>query len=107
MVKAKLLVIGDEPLAIGFRLAGVENVIQASKDDFQRKLEAALENKEFGVIVVNELMFNTIDWKLRKRIETNPYPIIIKIPDISGSSEEGESIRELVKRALGIDITTK
>lgn len=104
MVKGKLLVIGDEPLAVGFKLAGIEHVQQATKENFQQHLEAALNDKEYGVIVVNEMMFNNVDWRLKKRIDANPYPIIIQMPDASGSKIEGEDIRTLVKRALGIDI---
>lgn len=107
MVKAKFLVIGDESIAIGFRIAGVEHVIQTSKENFQQHLEAALNNKEFGVIIVNEIMFGNIDWKLRKHIDAHPYPIIVPVPDLSGARGEGEDIHELVKRALGLDISPK
>lgn len=106
MVRGKLLVIGDESLAIGFKLAGVENVIQTTKEEFQRHLETALSNKEFGIIVVNELMFNDIEWRLKKKIDASPYPIIVAVPDINGAKiEGGEDIQVLVKRALGLDIS--
>ncbi len=107
MVNAKLLVLGDESLVTGFRLAGVENTIQTSNEHFQKNLETALENKEFGIIVVNEIMLSKIDWRLRRQIDANPYPIIISIPDISGTKIESEDIILLIKRALGVDLSSK
>lgn len=104
MVNTKILVIGDAPLATGFRLAGLEHVIETVPEEFSKELEKAFKSNEFGVIVVNEKMFDDIDWKLRRAIEAKPYPIIITIPDISGPSAKAEDIRALVKRALGVDI---
>jgi len=107
MVKAKIMVIADAPLVTGFRLAGLDDCILTTKERFQDDLEAALGKKEFGILVVNELMLNEIDWRLRKKIEGLAYPVIIPMPDVSGASSEGEEIRALIKRALGFDLAGK
>ena len=107
MVKSKIAVIGDAPLVQGFQLAGIENSILTSKEEFQKTLENYLAKSEFGIIVVNETMLADIDWRLRKRLDIIAYPVVVPIPDISGKSIEGDVIRQLIKRALGFDLGAK
>ena len=107
MVKAKIMVIADAPLVTGFRLAGLEDCVLTTSDGFQKDLEDALKKPEYGILVVNELMLNTIDWRLKKKLDSMAYPVIIPMPDVSGESTEGEEIRALIKRALGFDLSAK
>lgn len=107
MVKAKILVLGNAPLVQGFQLAGLENCIVVDENNFQQQLETALENTEYGILVVNESMLNTIDWRLRKKLDSIAYPVIIPMPDHTGVSTEGDEIRSLIKRALGFDLANK
>lgn len=102
-----MMVIADAPLVTGFRLAGLEDCVLTSEETFQKDLEEALAKKEYGVLVVNELMLNIIDWRLRKKLDSLAYPVIIPMPDVSGESTEGEEIRGLIKRALGFDLAAK
>ncbi len=104
MVKAKILVIGDAPLVTGMRLAGLEHCRAADERDFQQKIEKALTEEEFGIIVVNEYLLNKIDWRLRKKLDSMAYPVIIPMPAYTGVSEKGDEIRQMIKRALGFDL---
>jgi len=106
-MKSKILVIGDGPLVMGFRLAGIENTVQASDKTIQAELEKALANTEYGIIVTNETMLSRIDWRLKKKLDSIAYPVIIPMPDYSGKSAEGDEIRGLIKRALGFDLGAK
>lgn len=106
-MKAKIVVIGDMPLVAGMKLAGVENCLLADEKNVQQLLEDMLQKTEFGVIVVNEYLLNKIDWRLRKKLDSIAYPVIIPMPDYSGVSAEGEEIRNMIKRALGFDLSKK
>jgi len=107
MVKAKIMVIADAPLVTGFRLAGLEDCVLATKDGFQGALEDALGKPEYGILIVNEVMLGSIDWRLKKKLDGLAYPVIIPMPDVSGESGEGDEIRALIKRALGFDLASK
>ena len=106
-MKSKIVVIGDAPLVMGFQLAGLENAVVASESSIQAEIEKALENEEIGVIITNEVLLNKIDWRLRKKLDTIAYPVVIPMPDYSGKSTEGDEIRNLIKRALGFDLGAK
>jgi vacuolar-type H+-ATPase subunit F/Vma7 len=106
-MKSKIIVIGDAPLVMGFRLAGIENTVEAGEATIQAELEKALADRDFGIIVTNEWMLNKIDWRLRKKLDSIAYPVVIPMPDYSGKSTEGDEIRSLIKRALGFDLGAK
>lgn len=103
-MKARIVVIGDAPLVMGFKLAGIDNTVQVSEKTVQQELENALANKDIGIIITNEWMLNKIDWRLKKKLDNLAYPVIIPMPDYSGRSSEGDEIRNLIKRALGFDL---
>ncbi|SRR3989339_1097549 len=107
MVKANIIVLGDAPLVTGFQLAGLENSKLTTNESFQNDLEVALSDKSIGVIVVNERMLNEVDWKIKKKLDSIAYPVVVPIPDSSGESESGNEIRNLIKRALGFDLAKK
>lgn len=96
------------PLVTGFQLAGLGDTMMVNKEEFQKTLEDYLAQGEFGIIIVNESMMNVIDWRLRKKLDSIAYPVVVPIPDISGQpSGAGDEIRNLIKRALGFDLGAK
>ncbi len=106
-MKSKIVVIGDAPLVMGFRLAGLEEGINTTEQNFQEELEKVLKNKEYGIIITNEKMLNNIDWRLKKKLDSIAYPVVVPLPDRTGESKEGAEIRSLIKRALGFDLAQK
>jgi vacuolar-type H+-ATPase subunit F/Vma7 len=107
MVKSKILVLGDAPLVMGMRLAGIEDTITASESDYQHELEKAIADQTYGIIITNEVMLGKVDWRLKKKLDAMAYPVIVPMPDYSGQSAEGDEIRNLIKRALGFDLGAK
>ncbi|MCI0503290.1 V-type ATP synthase subunit F [Candidatus Micrarchaeota archaeon] len=106
-MKSKIVVVGDAPLVMGFKLAGIDDTVQAGESTIQAELEKVLANKDYGIIVTNEYMLNRIDWRLRKKLDSIAYPVVIPMPDYTGKSTEGDEIRNLIKRALGFDLGAK
>jgi vacuolar-type H+-ATPase subunit F/Vma7 len=106
-MKAKIMVLGDAPLVMGFRLAGLEHYEMVDDESYQGKLEEYLKKEEFGIIITNERMLNSIDWRLKKKLDGIAYPVIVPMPGQEGGSKEGDEIRQLIKRALGFDLGSK
>ncbi len=106
-MKAKMIVIGNAPLVMGFKLAGLEDTVQVEEKNFQQKLEETLANPEYGIIITSEVLLNKIDWRLKKKLDNIAYPVIVPMPDHTGKSSEGDEIRNLIKRALGFDLGAK
>ena len=107
MVKSKIVVIGNAALVSGFQLAGLEDAVLTEKSDFQKILEDYLTKTEFGIIIINQSALNDIDWRLKKKLDTIAYPVIVPIPDVASTESGGEEIRMLIKRALGFDLAAQ
>jgi vacuolar-type H+-ATPase subunit F/Vma7 len=92
---------------MGMRLAGLEDAVTAEESEYQDSLEKALADTSYGIIITNERMLGKIDWRLKKKLDSIAYPVIVPMPDYSGKSAEGDEIRNLIKRALGFDLGAK
>jgi vacuolar-type H+-ATPase subunit F/Vma7 len=102
--EGKIVVIGDSPTCTGFRLAGLEMVMPLSGRDAEAKIEELLERQDVSIIIVNEKIMNFVDWRLKRKIEKTAKPVVIAIPDKEGPSEETDSLRSMVKKALGFEL---
>ncbi|MHA1410065.1 MAG: V-type ATP synthase subunit F [Candidatus Odinarchaeia archaeon] len=101
----KIAVVGDEDTVIGFKLAGVsEGIIVEDAYKAETHIRELAERKDIGLIIITE----KIGAKIRKLISNilkKGIPIIIEIPDKTGPLKAGEDpIKELVKKAVGVDI---
>ncbi len=104
MPKVKIIAIGEVNLVTGLTLAGLQNSKISTYENFQKSFEEVLSDKDFGVIVVQEDMLSSIDWKLKKKLDQLAYPVIVPVPGLSGKSTEADDLRNLIKRALGFDM---
>ena len=100
----KVVVVADKYTSLGFRLAGVEEAFPLEGREAEKKVEELLGSEGVGIIVINEKLLASMDWRLKKRIESAAKPTVVAVPDKSGRAEEAESLKEMVKRALGFEL---
>jgi len=101
----KIVVVGDNPTCMGFRLAGVQNVYPEGEAGAQARIESLLSEPEIGIIIVNEKTMDFLDSRLKNRIAKVAKPVVIAVPDKDGPMEQGEdSLRSIVKKALGFEL---
>jgi vacuolar-type H+-ATPase subunit F/Vma7 len=105
--REKIIVLGDSTLVNGFRLAGVTEHYTLEGAEAEQKLAELMGSSSAGVIIVTEKLMEEIDWRLKKKIEAAAKPIVVAVPSMSGPMSQAESLRELVKRALGFDLMKK
>ena len=104
----RIAVLGDAALTTGFRLAGLARTFTLEKGkEFEDKLKEVLANPEYGIVIVNETYLTDIDWRLKKKVDSISHPVVIGVADISGKAAEGEDLSELIKKALGFDVSKK
>jgi len=101
----ELVVIADEHTATAFRLAGVRRVYDAGAGEEQ--LQSLLGEDGLGMMIVTERVADQHrriidDHKASRRMT----PIVVEVPDVEGPVErEIDPIRELIRRAIGADVT--
>lgn len=96
----EIAAIGSDEFITGFQLAGIKNAIEAQGLKLNEELNRILDEKKFGILIMEETDFNGLNRLLKARIEKSLIPIVITL-----TKEAKESnIRELVKKSLGIDL---
>ncbi|MHA1771349.1 MAG: V-type ATP synthase subunit F [Candidatus Thorarchaeota archaeon] len=105
MVSDKIAVIGDRDTVIGFRMAGVtESTVPQNPLETRQALQSYFSDPTMGLILITEPLAKTIEDTILNLSEA-PIPVIILIPDRSGSTGAYETLlKELVRRAVGIEI---
>ncbi|HDZ35788.1 MAG TPA: V-type ATP synthase subunit F [Thermococcus sp.] len=99
----KIAVLGDKDTALGFRLAGAHEVysFEDTPLDMERlrnKLKELVERDDIGIILITERFVQKIE------LPDVTFPIILQVPDKSGSRLGEEAIKEIVRRAIGVEL---
>jgi len=101
----KILVIGDEDLSLPFRAAGCEAKIARDGKEGRKILLESIE-EGYGIIFIAESIATGCMDVISQVSETKNLPLISIIPDVIrgevGAAEE--RMRQLVKRAVGIEL---
>jgi V/A-type H+-transporting ATPase subunit F len=99
----KLFVLGDEEAVLGFSLAGVSGQVAQTPAQVKEGLKKALSDREIGILLITanaaQLAREEVD---RLKITSNS-PLILEIPSSRGTIE-GPSIRDLVRKAIGVGL---
>lgn len=97
-----IAIVAERELVLGFRLIGVEHSFIAEREKGVNTLNDLLSEKKFSLIMVSESIKSYMDSRTKRFIETSTDPVVVFIPVPGG--EDLESVNELAKRVLGVDI---
>ena len=95
----KTAVLGSNEFIVGFQLAGIKNTIQVGKDPI-RDIEALKNNKEIGIVVIEEEIMEGLDKHQRLDVEDSVDPVFIPV----STKVEQESLKRLIKKSIGVDL---
>lgn len=106
MDKIKAAAVGSHSSVIIFRAAGIVTVDAETPKDAEKAV-ASLVKKGYGIIFLTENYASALEEELKKYRST-PYPVILPVPDKSGSTGYGmETIKGFMEKAIGINIFDK
>lgn len=100
----KYLVIGDEDTVLGFSLVGVSGTVVADTEAARAAFDRAIADAEVGIVIMTERSAQLIRDRVDRYLFTEQFPLIVEIPDRSGRLPERPNLRELVNRAIGINV---
>lgn len=99
-----IFVIGDENTVLGFSLVGIESETVESVEEARSLLDEALDRENVQIVLITE------NWAAQMREEVNRLkmesvePLVLEIQG-SEPAPSGPSLRELVRRAVGIRLS--
>ncbi|MCX6691179.1 MAG: V-type ATP synthase subunit F [Methanoregula sp.] len=97
----EIAVIGNGEFILGFRLAGIRKTYAAENDEkLSELITRVLDDTNVGILVLNSSDMGRIPRRLRTTLEKSVKPTVIAI----GGEEEGLSMREKIKRSVGVDL---
>ncbi len=100
----KYSIIGDEDAILGFGMVGVSGKVAANADEARRAFQAIIEDKETCIIIITERVADMIRPIVDKYLFTESFPLIVEIPDRSGTGAGRPGIREMVNTAIGLKL---
>ncbi|MFH1056791.1 MAG: V-type ATP synthase subunit F [Candidatus Micrarchaeota archaeon] len=103
----EIAAIGFPETMLGFKLSGVRVTADCTKENADSKLVGLMESESVGLIILDQDLLSFLSLKTKKRIEASTKPVIVTIPGKTGAVAGGESISMMVKRAIGVDLSSK
>ncbi|MBI2084339.1 MAG: V-type ATP synthase subunit F [Candidatus Aenigmarchaeota archaeon] len=98
----EIAVLGDDEFMTGFMLAGVRHYFEPGQD-IHKTMETIMQNKEIGIVIMDEKDYNTINPKLKEVLENKVQPVVVPL----SKEGRGEDLRKYIKRTLGVDLWQK
>ncbi len=102
----RIVVLGDDEFITGFQLAGIKDTYEC-EDSWKAKniLEDLKDMKDVGIVIIPRDIASNIrdfinEWKNEKGI----YPVIIELPHLHEKGEFEDPLRNMIRRAIGVDI---
>jgi V/A-type H+-transporting ATPase subunit F len=97
----EIAVIGSAEFILGFRLAGIRKTYTAENEEkLKAAINRAMGDPEVGILVLDTSDFERIPVRLRTTLENSIRPTVVAI----GGGEGGISLREKIKRSVGVDL---
>jgi V/A-type H+/Na+-transporting ATPase subunit F len=98
----EIAVIGNSEFILGFRLAGIRKTYPAENDEkLVEHITSVLADNDVAILVLNSSDMEKVPRKLRATLENSVRPTVIAI---GGDEEGGLSMREKIKRSVGVDL---
>ncbi|WP_297980549.1 V-type ATP synthase subunit F [uncultured Methanobrevibacter sp.] len=98
-------IVGDIDTVTGFKLGGVKKGYIVNNDEEAKDALDELLDSEISIIIITQKIADNIREHINKRLGSDVLPMIIEIPDKSGSSEGGaDQMAALIKRVIGVEM---
>ncbi|MCD6403535.1 MAG: V-type ATP synthase subunit F [Candidatus Aenigmarchaeota archaeon] len=102
--KNRIVVVGDEPTVVGFRLAGVKDTyIVENQKEAETVLKQLIEDETVGIVILPDT-FTDYSESMKKILLKTSKPIVVEVPT-KETLGKTETIDELVKKVIGVDLS--
>jgi len=99
-----IVVIGNESLIIGFRLAGVKEGYLVDENSVNETFEEVMGKDNVGIVIMDNKCFEHLTERNKERAMTQVKPTVVVLShDTSGE----ENLRLMIKRSIGVDLWEK
>ncbi|NTV23505.1 MAG: V-type ATP synthase subunit F [Nanoarchaeota archaeon] len=102
---SELAVVGDSEFTMGFSLIGIRKIFEAeTSDQLRQSFNKAMADTSIGVIVTNDKAMSRLEANQKRQVENSISPVIVVL---STNDLAQDSLRDRIKKAIGIDLWSK
>jgi len=103
---AELAVVGNSEFVRGFELIGIKKIFEGeSREAIKLAFDTALKDYNVGIIVTNNIALDKLEHNFRRQVENSVTPVTVVLTSATGGAQE--NLREMIKKAIGIDLWNK
>lgn len=95
----KVATLGSEAFTLGFQLSGIRKIVNVD-DDILDKIHELKQDKEIGIVIIDENILQKLESHDRSEIEDSVEPVFISLSTESSS----DNIRKLIIKSIGVDL---
>ena len=96
----EIAVVGTSDFVIGFRLAGIRKIYDATSMDIEAKIQGVLNDKNVGILIIHDDDMKTLSPHMQQVLDDSVEPTVIAI----GGKGESTNLRDKIKQAVGVDL---
>ena len=96
----EIAVVGNSDFVIGFRLAGIRKIFDATSSDIESKIQNVLNDKNVAILVVHDDDLRMLSPHMQQTLDDSVEPTVIAI----GGKGESTNLRDKIKQAVGVDL---
>ena len=100
---SRFIILGNEEFTLGFRLAGVNDIIEVNETSVEKEIKKMIDEKIDGICVIDKKTTELVHERTRTKIEDSVKPVFVVLSETA----EQENIRKMIIKAIGIDIMAK
>ena len=103
----KIAYVGNNLLSVGFKIAGItESYVASDSAQAESRMKELTTRSDIGIIIITSSVRKLIkDRRLGEAISSSLLPLVMEIPELNEQVLEEDTLRNLIMRAIGIDIT--
>lgn len=102
----KIAVIGDKESILGFSAIGMD-IYPAYEEEEVKRIISQLIEENYAILYITENVSRKVE-KYLEKLKKNKIPAIVTIPNnTGGTGYGGKRIKEMVQKAVGIEINFK
>src|SRR3989344_1151482 len=92
----ELGVLGKSDFTLGFRLAGIKNVVEVKKEE---EIVGMMGNHGLGIVVIDQETFDGLNEHLKEDVTNSITPVFVVV-----SAKPQEGLRNMIIRSIGVDL---
>ena len=94
------MILGSEEFTLGFRLAGIKDIIDVNESNSEKEIIKILTEKVEGILVLDKITMDHISERTRNKLEDSVNPVAVVLAE----SNDQDNLRRLIMKAIGVDI---